>query len=201
MMMNAGNGTSMFGVGSTMYAGPGSQMMFGGDGIDTVVFAGMHRDFQVTNGTTGRLVTDASGGVSDVLYNIERLHFSDMNVAFDEAASNTARIIGAAFGTSYMNPTVSGIGISLFDQGMSMHDVAGVALGAMGSQMTDQAFVNAMYMNVVGQPPDGASLAYAMDMLDHGTSRTDMLMLVANTEINAQHIGLVGMMTHGLEYV
>ena len=201
MMMNGGNGNSMFGVGGTMYAGLGSESMFGGNGIDTVVFGGMHRDFQVTNSTTGCLVADTSGRIADMLYNIERLHFSDMNLAFDDAALNTARIVGAAFGAARMDPTLAGIGISLFDQGMTMHDVAGVALNAMGGQMSNQELVTALYTNVVGQAPDNASLMYYTDMLDHGTSRAEMLILAANSDANAHHIDLVGMMSHGLEYL
>ena len=201
MMMNFGNGNSMFGGGGTMYAGWGHDLIFGGDGVDTVVFPGMHRDFQVFNSTWGCSVADAGGLISDTLYNVERLQFSDMNLAFDAAAMNTARIIGAAFGADHVQPALAGVGISLFDQGMSMRDVAAIALGAMDGHMSNQEFVTALYTNVVGQAPDSASLTYYMDMLDHGTSMTDMLMLAANSDANAQHIGLVGMMINGLEYV
>jgi len=201
MMMYQGNGNSMFGGSGTMYAGWGHDLIFGADGVDTVVFPGMHQEFQVVNSTAGCSVTDAAGRIADTLYNVERLQFSDMNLAFDAAAMNTAKIIGAAFGADQIQPALTGMGISLFDQGMSMRDVAGIALGAMGGHMTNQELVTALYTNVVGQAPDGASLTYYMDMLDHGTSMTDMLMLAANSEANAQHIGLVGMMSNGLEYL
>jgi len=200
MMMNQGNGNSMFGGDGTMYAGWGHDLIFGSDGVDTVVFAGMHHDFQVVNATWGCSVADAGGLIADTLYNVERLQFSDMKLAFDDAATNSAKIIGAAFGADHIQPALTGMGISLFDQGMSMRDVAGIALAAMGGHMSNQELVTALYTNVVGQAPDGASLTYYMDMLDHGTSMTDMLMLAANSDANAQHIGLVGMMTHGLEY-
>jgi len=201
MMMNFGNGSSMFGGGGTMYAGWGQDLIFGSNGVDTVVFPGMHRDFQVVNATWGSSVAGAGGLIADTLFNVERLQFSDMNLAFDAAAMNTARIIGAAFGADQIQPALTGMGIALFDQGMSMHEVAGIALGAMGGHMSNQEFVTALYTNVVGQAPDGASLAYYMDMLDQGTSMADMLLLAANSDANAQHIGLVGMMMNGLEYV
>lgn len=200
MMMNQGNGNSMFGGTGMMYAGWGHDLIFGSNGVDTVVFPGMHQDFQVVNTTAGISVADGGGFIADTLFNVERLQFFDMNMAFDAAAMNTARIIGAAFGADQIRPALTGMGIALFDQGMSMHEVAGIALDAMGGHMSDQEFVTALYTNVVGQAPDGASLAYYMDMLDHGTSMTDMLMLAANSDANAQHIGLVGMMTNGLEY-
>ena len=74
-----------------------------------------------------------------------------------------------------------------------------VALGANSTNST--AVVDLLYTNVVGTPPDSASLAYYKGMLDTGSiSVANLGVLAAETSINAAHINLVGLATTGIHY-
>ena len=130
MMMNSGGNPMSGSPNLMMYAGWGSQVLTGGDGIDTVVFPGMHSDFMIDRTAQGCTVTGLTVSIDDTLVGIERLKFSDMKLAFDDAAANTAKLIGAAFGMQFIQPALNGTGISLFDQGNTMQDVAAMALAA-----------------------------------------------------------------------
>jgi hypothetical protein len=140
-----------------------------------------------------------------------RFHFSDTNIAFDldGAAGNAAKLIGAAFGPEHITPELMGVGLNLFDEGMTMEGVAGLALGTSLFQYhaggTDNvAFVNHVFENVVGATPSAEQLETFVGMLqgNGGTlTQAELLVLAAESDLNAQNIDLVGLQQHGVEFV
>jgi len=191
-----GRGT---GGNDNLFGTAGDDTIDGGAGTDMFYLPGDRAGYSILETQTGLTLTNSASG-ADALTGVERLQFSDRKLAFGEAAADTARIIGAAFGAQSLQPSLSAIGISLFDQGMTRQEVAGLAVSEISGPATNENLVNVLYTNVVGHAPDSASLKQFTDMLEQGTSKADLLLLAADTDQNAQNIDLVGIENNGLEY-
>jgi Ca2+-binding RTX toxin-like protein len=187
----------------------GNDTLDGSAGIDTAVFSGVRSAY-----TIGGAVTSVSGPEgSDTLAGIERLQFSDRKLAFDlgsgQSAGNTVRVIGAAFDAELLTAQFVGIGINLFDSGKSMLEVCQLALGtqlylSLAGSTSNEAFVNAVYENVVGQLPSDAVRDSFVGLLQGsgGTmTQAELLVLAANAAVNATNINLVGLQSSGVEFV
>ena len=108
----------------------GFDLVDGGAGLDTVLVLADRSHFSIRS--QGKLmyidtISAASGGGDQLrLRNVERVKFSDSNVALDLASNQSAGqavlLIGAVMGrdTVLTNKALMGIGIDLFDQGLSM---------------------------------------------------------------------------------
>lgn len=187
----------------------GPDVIDGGAGLDTVVYSGQRSNYQVIKVTDGLDVIDIiKSEDTDVLKNIERLSFSDKNLAFDmntnENAGITAKILGAVFGKdSVANKEYVGIGLDLLDGGMSHNDLLNLAINAnLGINVSNVAVVNLLYTNVVGIAPPVDDLAYFVELLDSGAYTVASLgQLAADTTFNTNNINLVGLATSGLEFV
>ncbi|HRF12451.1 MAG: Serralysin C precursor [Candidatus Accumulibacter phosphatis] len=188
-------------------SGSGNDSFDGRDGIDTAFYSGSAKryDLGVVNG--GWAVRDTSGSDgSDLLYNVERLHFADHNVALDIAghAGTTAKILGAVFGAAAVNnQAYVGIGLGLLDRGMSYQDLMQLALDVrLGAGASHQAVVQLLYTNVVGSAPPADALASLTGLLDSGAYTPSSLgVLAAETSLNATKINLVGLYQSGIEFV
>lgn len=191
--------------------GPGNDTLSGGAGIDTAIHTGNREAYTLTLIGPGHIISGPDG--TDILLDIERLWFADKDLALDlgpgEAAGNTVRIIGAAFGAQNIIPEYVGIGLDLFDGGMSMLDVCQFALGtslflSLAGSNSDFDFVNTVYENVVGASPSDAERDFYVRLLvGSGGSMTqaELLMFAADTEANALNIDLVGLQNSGVEFV
>lgn len=190
-------------------AGSTSESINGGGGVNVVQYSGNRGNYTVTKTATGYAVTDTVGaGGTDALTNIARLKFADKNFAIDltpaGSAGETAEIIGAAFGAATLsNKEYVGIGLSLFDSGYTMEQVAQLCVNTgLVSAPDNPSFVEAVWQNVVGTPIDPANLAFYTGLLDnHVYTQASLLALAAETLTNQQHIGLVGLESTGVEYV
>ena len=184
----------------------GDDVLDGGTGIDTAIFSSSHESYVTSRSITNFSISGPDG--SDTLSNVERLQFADKNIAIDldagQSGSNTARLIGAAFDavTIQARPEYVGIGLKLFDVGQSMFDVAQLALSAMGN-LTNEAFVDTVYLNVVGTAPLQADRDFYIGLLEGSGgafSQAQLLEIAANSEANVANINLVGLQQSGIEY-
>ena len=151
----------------------------GSSTVDTVAFTGTLSKFTISAAGANSSVKDNSGtlGVT-TLQGIERLSFSDINIALDIGKDQTA-------GSSYMlykaafnrTPDAGGLGywISKMDSGMSYSDVAKnfvtsaefkTAFG--GSNPSVNTLVTKLYNNVLNRTPDSGGLAFWQDKLSTG---------------------------------
>ncbi len=207
-----GNDTLDGGAGNdTLIGGAGIDTLVGGTGIDSAIFNGNRASYATVRTFSGFTVSGPEG--SDTLTSIERFQFSDKGLAFDlglnAAGGNTVRIIGAAFDTNYINPTFVGIGLTLFDGGMSMLAVSQLALGtslfqSLAGSTSNTAFVNTVYKNVVGVLPSATERGYYAGLLQgSGGSMTQaqLLEIAANADLNAVNINLVGLQQTGVEFI
>jgi hypothetical protein len=161
----------------------GDDALEGGAGRDTAAFATAMSAVKVQQGT-GILLTSGPEG-NDTLTEVERLGFADGTLAFDVSggAGQMYRLYQAAFAR---DPDAEGLGywIREYDQGGK--GLAGVAFDFMRSDefkarygspdaVSDEAFLNLLYQNVLGRGPDAGGRAYWMDELADGFPRENLL--------------------------
>jgi hypothetical protein len=161
----------------------------------------------VSKQTDGFAVAATAGELgSDTLHDVERLAFSDMNVALDidGVAGQAYRMYQAALGRT---PDAEGLGywIAMMDRGQSLRDVAANFMSSSefigkfgGSNPEDAIFVTKVYNNVLHRTPDEGGFKYFMDALAAGNSKIDMLAAFSESPENqAQLIGVIG---NGIDY-
>lgn len=212
--VSGGNFNEVFELGAgndTVAGNGGDDLLLGGIGIDTALYATTLANLTVAKVQSGYSVTDKTGVLgSDTLVDMERLKSSDKNIAIDlgpnQSAGNTAKLIGAIFDTPYLTPEFVGIGISLFDAGWTMPQVAQVALNTglyaqLAGSRSNADFVKLVYTNVVGVAPGAADQAYFQGFLDRGEmTQAQLAVLAAETDLNGANIGLVGLANSGIEF-
>ncbi len=179
-----------------------------------VDYNGLSTDYIITQPAANTLqVYDPTPGRdgTDTLLGVDRLQFTDTNVAFDlgptQSAGQTAEILGAAFGPGALtNATYVGIGLKLFDAGQTLANVATLILnGGFVTTASAGAFVSAVWSNVVGSPIDAQDLATFSQMITSAANpaaeEAQLLAMAAGTQANQTHIGLSGLAQHGIDYV
>ncbi len=191
----------------------GNDTLLGGAGIDTAIYSVPKSAASYVAAGLGWSVTTPADG-TDTLFSIERLTFTDTSVALDihGSAGGTARIIGAIFGTQFLsNKDFVGIGIQLLDGGMPFADLVALATsidlfkslaGSSNGVVSNMQFVNLIYQNITGAAPSTTELATYVGLLDRGDyTQSALAVLACNSEVNAQHIDLVGLSHTGIEFV
>jgi hypothetical protein len=114
-------------------------------------------------------------------------------------------MIGAAFGKGFINQYF-GTGVSLFDSGQSMAQIAQlvVSTGLIESMVgsSNSAWVRHVYKNVTGTNPDAFTEAVYRTYLDNGTyTKAGLLELAAGVSALETQIDLVGIRAEGIGYI
>jgi len=185
----------------------GGDTLDGGAGVDSVVYALARAAYtlQRPNDAAYAIEKPASAG-TDTFVGIERLRFSDLNVALDidGNAGTAAKILGAVFGkVSVGIKEYVGIGLVLLDGGMGYPELMQLAINArLGPNASNAAVVTLLYTNVVGVAPSSSDLAAFTGLLDTGAlTQASLGVLAADNTLNTANIGLVGLVQTGLEFV
>jgi serralysin len=201
-------------IGST-----GNDTIDGGAGIDTVSYSANRSAYTIVRLNSSFSVSSAADGV-DTLANVERLKFSDSNLALDlgvnQSAGQTALLIGAVLpGKLALDPSKQGLlgsVIGLFDLGYSTADLSGALLRldiwpiltgqnikAAGRTLAENtAIVNYLMTNVNGVAPDAATLKSNADVMNGEPFQGAWLAQLALSTAGQSHIGLVGLASTGL---
>lgn len=198
------------GLDNRIEGGKGNDILHGGAGHDVAVMAAPRADYDVVrDGVRWKVVHRAGTDGVDVLDGIERLQFSDLWLALDiqGAPTDAARLIGALFGKAYLLPQYEGIGIGLLESGLSVAQVAQLAVASplfvqLAGSAGNADFVRQVYRNVVGQLPPAGEQAYYQGLLDRGEMTQAQLALAAATHpLNDAQIGLTGLADTGIAYI
>ncbi|MBB6179995.1 hypothetical protein HNQ75_001963 [Rhizobium flavum] len=157
----------------------GNDVLNGLGGRDVALMGGARASFSITRSGDSLQVV---GEGSDRLTSIERLVFTDGTLAFDVDgnAGQAYRIYQAAFDRT---PDAGGLSywIKSMDAGTSLADVAEGFVRSdefasiFGSNATDEAFVGALYENILGREGEAAGISYWVEALEAGTSRATIL--------------------------
>ncbi len=190
-----------FGVDGTNDAvdgGAGDDILFGLDGNDTIAggtgydvagFAATRAAATVTRNADGSVTVAGPDGV-DTLRDVEVVRFADKALFTTTGADATiARLYGAAFARA---PDVAGLQVQIdalhfgvTPQQLAANFIASAEfIARYGASPTDNAYVTALYNNVLGRVPDGGGFNVQIDALAHGLSRGQLLLNFADSPEN-----------------
>lgn len=191
----------------SLYGGKGNDFLDGGWGTDSAYYLGSRSEYTVTRDGDGFRVTDKVGTEgSDLLVNVDRLDFSDVDVALDidGAGGQAYRLYQAAFNRT---PDKSGLGywIAQLDHGASLSAVSQAFVdsaefkGRYGVNASNESIVSNLYWNVLHRAPEQAGFDYWVNILN---SRADSLAnVLANfSESKENYANLIGVMSNGVEF-
>ena len=184
---------------------PAPALVQGSAGIDEVSYAKASTEFTVRKSFGSFLATDGQG-INDALVDVERLAFTDQNIALDVNgnAGQAYRLYQAAFDRQ---PDLPGLGfwISHLDKGWTLLDVAGRFLDSAeygrlyGTGLQNQQFVTELYHNVLHRDPEQAGLAHWMNKLDQGATRAELLLGFSESAENMAQV--IGAIENGMAYI
>ena len=167
----------------TLSGGAGNDRIDGLAGLDTVNFTRNLAAYAIASlGVAGNNSVSGPDG-TDALTSIERLHFADIDVAFDIEgnAGQVYRLYQAAFNRV---PDLPGLGgwVANMDRGLSLLDIANhfmaspEFLALYGANPTNEQFVKLLYANALHRGPDAAGVSYWVNQLTTNLqSRTQVL--------------------------
>jgi serralysin len=190
--------------------GSGNDAIDGGDGIDRAIYTGAASGYTISKTANAVTTTDktANRDGTDTLTNIERLQFTDVNVALDIGVNQTAgsgyMLYKAAFNRT---PDASGLGywIGKMDGGMNFSAVSKnfvysaefqTAFG--GSNPSVNTLVTKLYNNVLSRAPDSGGLTFWQDKLNTGWSTADVLGYFATSNENVANV--TPLIANGISY-
>ncbi|WP_256078347.1 DUF4214 domain-containing protein [Massilia sp. YIM B04103] len=187
-----------------LLGGAGNDLLDGDAGLDRAQFSGQRTGYSVAKNGEGYTVSH--GAESDVTLGVERLVFSDRALAFDLEgnAGQIYRVYQAALNRA---PDLGGLGfwINAADLGVSMLDVAaGFTHSAefarlYGNTVSNEAFLNQLYLNALHRQPDQGGFAFWLGVLDSGISRESVLLGFADSPEN--HAQVIGSIQNGIDYI
>ena len=148
---------------------------------------------------------------TDVLAEVERLEFgvveangaNRVSLDIDGNGGKAAKIVGALWGKeSVENPTFVGIVLHYLDLGVSYEALLGLGLNALlGANKTNEAVANLLYTNLMGEAPTQDAKTELASYMDSGAySQAGFARAIADLELNATNINLVGLSDTGLQY-
>ena len=190
-----------------LIGGVGNDSLDGGSGLDTAEIYSPRSGIRLSRESAGTwAVLDLADSSVDRLVNIERIAFSDVNLALDLSgnAGIAAKIVGAVFGKQAIaDKSAFGTVLRDLDSGMSYELAAAAAVTkAMGTDRSSAGMVARVYLNVAGVPAPESDLRYFSSLLDSGQKRLgEVVMMGSEHPVNLTNIDLVGLSVTGLQYV
>lgn len=198
--VNAGTGND------TITLVSGAHRVDGGSGTDTVVLAGLNTDYLKGSSGGWTTYTHRSSGAVESLSGIERIEFSNAATAYDinGNAGQAYRIYKAAFDRA---PDTGGLGfwIDTLDRGQTLAQVASGFLssdeyvGRYGAGISDKAFINNLYHNVLHRDADDGGAGYWAGRLSAGSSRAQVLVEFSESSENQAQV--IGAIQNGIDYL
>lgn len=205
-----GNDTLIGGGGrDTLTGGDGNDVLNGGSGTDFSVFVGAKSSYIVSNLAGGVFSISTVTGVryTDTLEGVERLIFSNINLALDTdgIAGQAYRIYKASFNRT---PDSGGLGywIAQMDAGMGLVEVSKRFIDSAefkslyGSNPTNADFLSAVYTNVLGRKPDQTGFDWWLNAMTTDPSKTKEKVLADFSESPENITGTAELVALGIEY-
>lgn len=178
--------------------------IYGGGGIDFVTFSGPKSGYTISRRDAQTVdVTDRATGLKDVLWDVERLIFTDVRTSLTTAEDGPVyRMYRAAFDRA-PDPAGMGYQLSSVYDGLSLVGLAQNFIASPEFQRTygalnDPQFVTQLYQNVLHRAPDASGLAFYTSSLSRGTSRADVL--VGFSESPENQAAVIGIIANGIDY-
>jgi hypothetical protein len=174
----------------------GNNHIDGGAGIDKAMIEARTYDLRIVRNADGSLDVTKPNGTVDHLVDVERIGGTDGTLMLDQGANGVTawRLIDAATGWPPIEFQVPGVRAQL-DAGASVASVAARLMEGVeyqnqyGNAQTSEAFVDALYRNVLGRAADAGGKAAQLDALAHGVTRAELL---ANFALSGESVAVTG---------
>lgn len=197
-------------------SGAGNDQINGGDGVDTVIFSGVRADYNIVKSGAGFTITDIKGrDGTDTLTSIERLLFTDQNLALDtgvtQSAGQSLLLLSAVLGKPALTakkPLVGNV-IDLFDQGYSLQQLAGAIMRLPiwdvltgRTRPTNEDIARYLLTTVNGVAPDANTVSQGALSLDTeiGTKQGNFLASLAASTANQARVGFLTLQQTGIDF-
>lgn len=193
--------------GHTFITGLNTKSIVGTSQVDKVIQDGVRNDYVLTK--VGNLVIETIkyDGSTISFSGIERFQFADKLIAldFDGNAGQAYRLYQAAFNRT---PDVEGLGYWIGQMDKGAENLNHVAAGFVGSaefktlygqNVSDNAFLTALYSNVLHRAPDQAGFDYWNGRVNAGMTRPDILASFSESVENQAQV--IGSIQNGITYV
>jgi Ca2+-binding RTX toxin-like protein len=185
----------------------GDDVLEGGAGRDLAFYNGPRSNYSIAATPDGGWIVqdDVGPDGGDNVYDVERLQFTDINVAFDidGNAGEAYRLYQAAFNRV---PDVGGLGYHMYglDIGLPLthiaqHFIESPEFDTTYGDLSNTEFVEQLYWNVLFRAPDQAGLDYHLNRLDRGATWADIL--VGFSESPENQLNVIGAIQNGMEYL
>lgn len=182
--------------GKTFIPGTAADIVTGTASIDRAIYAGRKADYSITSdGSSITVKSKATGTDIDKLFNVERIQFSDVAVAFDgnAQAGQAYRLYQAAFDRK---PDLPGVGywMNKLENGARLVDAASGFLNSSefqnkyGTNVSNKDFVALLYKNVLHRAPDASGAIYWEKALQDGVSREQVLIGFSESTENRSQV-------------
>jgi len=203
------------------YGTAGNDVLSGTSSLDKAIYSGSLKEFKISAGdklqaTIVDSVANRNG--TDTLTNIERLQFTDKNIALDlaptQSAGKTALLLGAVLPGQLVydvsKQALVGAVVNLFDQNYTLAELSGAILRLpIWDVLTGKAaptnadIAGYLVNNVYGGTQTAAITNAAIAAMNAETPATQgsYLASLAAGEANQAHINLVGIQSAGLVYL
>jgi len=203
-------------LGNRITGGFGDDVLDGKGGIDLATYS-VERKEAVLNSfvdysssgeniSLGKAWNVVLKSETDTLRNIERVKFNDTYVALDLTgnAGKTVKLLAALLGkASATDKAYVGAGLNALDNGMSYEALMKSAIDVVfGLNPSGASIVGTLYENLVGSPAPLSIIDEYGGMLDNGSmTSAEFGIAVADHDLNANNIDLVGLTQTGVEYI
>jgi hypothetical protein len=152
-----------------------------GTGSQTVIYSGISSNFAITiTGSTISIVDNSMSLGTHTLTNIQRLQFTDTNVALDIIPTQTAGAIYMLYQATFnRTPDAAGLGywIAQVDKGANIITTAAASfvqspefVAKYGSNPTNASYVDNLYQNVLHRAGESGGVAYWNQQLNTGAA-------------------------------
>ena len=168
-------------------------LFIGGDGVDTAVISGKATNYTITAINTvwdiatqksdlpGYTITDNTKAVNTLDVNtVERLSFTDTNVALDIGPTQTAGSVYMLYQATFnRTPDAAGLGywIAQVDKGANIITTVAATfvtspefVAKYGSNPSNASYVDNLYQNVLHRSGDAGGIAYWNQQLNTGAA-------------------------------
>lgn len=189
--------------------GAGSDILIGGSGLDHAIFSGRKSSYSIS-ADANLVITvarnDFSESEKDELSGVERLEFSDVNLAFDidGNAGIAAKVLGAFLGAVGLRQTdLAGQWLNLLDNGKTYDDLLQTAIDTIfGANPSGAQMVGHFFTALTGEEAPDDVISEWGGKVDNGElSAVELSRLVAEIDLNLANIDYVGLYSTGVEYL
>lgn len=197
----------------TLIGNMSANLIDGGEGIDRLILQDSRANYAVTRLDECWLITHQINPANqDTLRNVERLQFTDTNLALDLAPTQSAglalQILATVAYPEIDNPAVVGLVLTWTDAGMNMQAIFQQALeqGIIAEQAGDtsnQGLAKLVVKNLISETVAESTITELASLMegDGGTlTQVDFLVAAAQHPLNQAHISLLGIETTGIYY-